>query len=323
MADSSGIDNNGTTPAAFAPPAAPIPAGAVPGAPPPWSPTPLIPAPSILVEVQQPPKRKRTGLWVGIAAVVALIAGGGAFLALRKDDGDKRPTFSLAEATTNAEATTAYSFHMTSSALGADLAADGSIDTATNLMSIEMDMGDAGLGKFLAIMDLENKVMYMSSEPFKELLPDLDAAFIKFDLAELAEETGGGSVFDELPVEQPLSVAPLFDKGDVTDLGLDDVNGEPVHHYQVVLDTADLIDVQPQVEKTFEDAGLDLPETITYDVYVTEDNQLRRMHVELPVGDDLAITDMIITPLADDAEPVTIPTGDDVIDFKDIEELAG
>ncbi len=316
-ADSSGIDNNGTTPAAFAPPANPIPAGAVPGAPPPWT-----PPPSVLIDVQQPAKRKRTGLWVGIAAVVALVAGGGAFLALRKDDADKRPTFSLAEAATNADETTSYTFHMTNSALGAEIQADGAIDTVSKVMSLEIDTGGQGIGGFSAIMDLDNKVMYMSAEPFKELIPDLDAAFIKFDLAELAEETGT-SMFDELPVDEPLSIAPLLAAGDVTDLGIDDVNGEPVHHYRVIVDSAELIKVNPQIEQTFEDAGSDLPDTITYDVYVTEDNELRRTHVEMLVADQLVVTDMIITPTEADAAPIEAPSDDDVVDFKDLEDLAG
>ena len=124
------------------------------------------------------------------------------------------------------------------------------------------------------------------------------ASWVSLDLGAVAEQ--GGKAFDD--VTDTLAIDPselartLLDSDDVTEVGTETIDGVDVMRYAVNVDVGAALDELPraELEGALDDIdlpadfdlpdladldlpGLDLPEEFTYDVWVTADNQLRRV----------------------------------------------
>jgi len=272
-----------------------------------------------------PPSEGRTGRtrWfgplLGIAAVVALVAG--AFVVLAGDDtdgadGTSLAAFSLVAAAEQAIAADTVEFSLTVSADGlGDVTTSGAVDNSSKVMALSVDlatvlpMGDLGGGESVEmIVDAEAGMLYFGADELGGLVPG-GASWISADLAVLAE-LSGESLDDfgsELFLDPTESARLLLDADQVEELGPDTIDGEATVRYQVTVDLAAAIAATPQAGAELDAQGIDVPDTVVYDVWVTEDNQLRRATFEIEVAGQSVSTTLEMRA-TDEPLDVEIPT---------------
>ncbi|MGA7758954.1 MAG: hypothetical protein WBL31_05080 [Ilumatobacteraceae bacterium] len=306
---------------------------APPSAPPAWGP----PSPTgdntdIGSTPDLPPSSGRRRPALLITAVVALIAlGVGAFVALGDSSGDAGVTLPPAEAFDLAAAaqgtvdarTVEYDLTVTAGGLGG-VTVSGALDNETKLATVSADMStllglDGSLpidGEIELLVDGANGVVYFGADALGGLLP-ADSAWISIDLAVLAERSGVSldDLRSEFVVDPAASAQALLDADNAVELGTEEIDGVTVRHYEVTVDLAEAIAAAPQAAEQF-DAELGeldaaLPETVTYDVWVTEDNQLRRAAFDVTVADQ---TVSMVLDMTTSSEPLDLQVPADTFD---------
>lgn len=255
---------------------------------------------------------------VAVAAIVALAVG--AFVAIGSfdDDGVTLPAvepFSLAAAAQNTIDARSVEFDLTVSAgdLG-DVNVAGTVDNETNLMSVSTDLSallslDAGMpigdGAVELLFDASTGVLYFSADALGGLLPG-DSDWVSADLGALVE-TADISLEEMLFVDPTESARLLLDSDNVVEIGNEPIDGVDTVHYEVTVDVAAAIAASPQVGSKLGEAGVDLPETVTYDVWVTSDNELRRASFDVTIADQ-TIAMVLDMSLSDQPLDIQVPT---------------
>lgn len=268
--------------------------------------------PQIEVAPTPPPKRRRTGLLVAVGAVVvAAVVAGVVLLGGDKSDA----SYSLQAAATRAAEAHNVAFAMTMDAAGQRIEMTSRIDVDGGLFAISgvvpMLSDSAAVG---IIMDATNEIMYMDASAF----PGAEGMATKWVSVDLSKVPQFAITFDALTGTNPLDAARLFQAAtDVQDKGVEDLNGEQVKHYVVTVDTAESIAAQPGLLGELDGVTTGLPETIVHDVWVTEDNELRRVFMEFEVDGQTARLDMTVTAVGT-IEPIVLPAADDVTDITDM-----
>lgn len=279
-------------------------------------PPPQIGEPTVSVVIHEEPKRRRSGLFVGVGvlAVAALAAAG--LLLLNNDTTEA--TYSLTEASAAAAETTAVAFTMTMNLMGEEITAEAETDSISGLSHIVMDLGTVD-GSIEMIADTNEKVIYFKSSFLEESGLPIDTEWVKMDEKFLQDQAGGGeSVFDSANLGNPMDAGAIFETAkSVTEIGFDEVDGVKVKHFEVVVDTLEAMKVSPQLQQQFEEFDADIPEELTYDVYVDEQNQIRRTTIEMSVAGQKVAVDIVIKP---SSGPIVIevPTQADVTDLADL-----
>ena len=273
------------------------------------------PAPYVAVAAAEPEQEGHGVLWLVVAAVVALIALGAAGFAIFGVGGDDdTESYSLTAAAEEAGDATGYEYEMdiTSDAMGV-MHATVRADVEADRMAMQMDI--AGMQAAM-IMDLRNGVMYMDTEGVEGMDGQAPTRWISFDVSSLGmDEVLSGGIPDN-----PLGVTDLFEGAEnVEDLGMDEIDGESVKHYRVTVDAAAALDEMPQLEEQLDASGAEMPDTIVYDVWVTEGNTIRRMVFEMDMLGQNVTTDMVVSDMGD-IDPIELP---DPADVTDMTELLG
>lgn len=279
-------------------------------------PPPTIPEPTVSVVPHDEPKKRRTGVLIGagVLAVAALASAG--FVLLKKDTAEA--TFSLTEASAAAADAKAVAFTMTMSLMGEQVTAEAETDSDSGLTHIVMDIGLID-GSIEMIADTTEKVIYFKSSFLEDSGLPIDTDWVKMDETFLQGQAGEGeSIFDSANLGNPLDAGAVFEKAKtVTEIGFDEVDGVKVKHFEVVVDTLEAMKVSPQLQQQFEQLDADISEELTYDVYVDEQNQIRRTTIDMAVAGQNVSVDIVIKPLT---EPIVIevPAPADVTDFADL-----
>jgi hypothetical protein len=303
---------------------------APPSAPPAWGPpSPTVDIPEVDAP-ESPSGRRRHGLL--ITAVVALVAlGVGAFVAVGATSGDDGVTLPPAEAFDLAAAaqgtidarTVEYDLTVTAGGLGS-VTVSGAVDNETKLATVAADMStllgpDGSLpidGNIELLVDGSNGVVYLGADALAGLLP-ADSAWISIDLAVLAERSGVSldDLRSEFVVDPSASARALLDADTAVELGIEEIDGVTVRHYEVTVDLAAAIAAAPQAAEQFDtelgELGAVLPDTVTYDVWVTEDNQLRRAAFDVTVADQ---TVSMVLDMTTSGEPLDLQVPTDAFD---------
>lgn len=186
------------------------------------------------------------------------------------------------------------SAHMTMEMAGMKGEGDFEYDGADTVMQMTMSQGAQEMKMILA-----DGVMYMQAEgmaaPGKWVRIDKDTPML-------------GEMLGQLDGLTPSSQVEAMEKGlkKVTYVGESTVDGETVHEYEVTAD--------PKVIAEANDLPTtDLPASITYSMFLTEDNLLRRMETELGGQSvEMEMTDWgkdvdVTAPPASDVEEFTMP----------------
>ena len=103
------------------------------------------------------------------------------------------------------------------------------------------------------------------------------------------------------------------------EVGTDTIDGVEVRQYRVEIDVAAALAAVPQSEldETLGDTGLpavELPDTIGYDVWVTADNQLRRVSFATDIGGRTIGMQLDMTT-SNEPLGIELPAADDVFDL--------
>jgi len=261
------------------------------------------PTSSVLISVEPTPKPKR-GKALAIFAVAALLIGGFVTYLVTADSGSEQ--YSLKAAMQGAQQPQSSAFEMSFGlgAMGA-FAAEGRIDVENNLMAMSMDMSLVGGPEVNMIMDLENGVAYMDTEGLDDMDVDSPTRWISFDAGDVADiGLGIGSNPSDM-------TAVLEDSDLVENVGFDEFRGEKVRVYRVTVPVDDVMASNPDFIAQYEDMGVELPESFIYEVFVTKDNQLRRMAFDMDLMGQTLTTEIVFTAYGD-IDPIELPDPSDV-----------
>jgi hypothetical protein len=301
----------------FAPPTGPPATGS--------SPTPLADLEPIPFDSSTSGGRRRP--FALAAAVVAVVALGiGAFVALSgsRSGGEVAGPYSLLAAAESTIVARTVEFDLTVSA--SELAAvsvSGAVDNETELVSVTTDLssllalGDTpmplGDGEMTLLLDGANGVVYLDASTLGGFLPD-GAAWVSIDLVMLAEQAGQS--LDELQGElvfDPSGIAEsLLDPENAVEIGIETIDGVEVKHFQVTVDIAAAIAALPQADlgealEGVDVPDIDVPDTLVYDVWVTADNDLRRVSFDTELAGQTIAMQLDMTT-SDQPLDIEVPT---------------
>ncbi len=250
---------------------------------------------------------------LGVGTFVALAGG-------RSGDGaDITEPYSLLAAAESTVAARTIDFDLAVSASDlAEITVSGTVDNESQLVSVTTDLsallalGDMPLplgdGEMTVLLDGANGVVYLDAGELGGFLSG-GAAWLSIDLGSLAEMSGRS--LDELQGEfglDPTDIArSLIDAENATEIGIETIDGVEVKRYEVTVDVADALAAVPQADIDAELGDVELPDTVVYDVWVTADNQLRRVAFKTdiagqPIGMQLDVT------TSNDAPGIELPT---------------
>ena len=257
---------------------------------------------------------------LGLAALIAFAGSSSG------DGADVAEPYSLIAAAENTITARTVEFDLTVSASDlADITVSGAVDNESQLVSVTTDLssllalGDTpipfGGGDMTVLVDGSSGVIYLDASALGGFLPD-SAGWVSIDLGTLAEQSG--QALDDLQdgfALDPSDIArSLLDTEDAVEVGVDTIDGVEVRHYQVSVDLAAALAAVPQAELDPAIGDIELPDTITYDVWITADNQLRRVSfgteiVGQTIGMQLDMT------TSDEPLGIELPADGDVFDL--------
>lgn len=284
-----------------------------------------------LVPVAAPSPRGRRRAFALVATAGAVVAVGlvalVAFAGSRSDDGaDVAEPYSLIAAAENTIAARTVEFDLTISASDlADIAVSGAVDNESQLVSVTTDLssllalGDTpipfGGGEMAVLVDGSTGVLYLDASALGGFLPD-NAGWVSIDLSALAEQSGQplDDVEDEFALDPSDIARSLLDTEDAVEVGVDTIDGVEVRHYEVSVDVAAALAAVPQAELDPAVDDIELPDTITYDVWITADNQLRRVSFGTEIAGQTIGMQLDMTT-SDEPLDVELPSDGDVVDL--------
>ncbi len=273
-------------------------------------PQPLVPA--IAVIPANPPRKRRSGLLVGVAVVAVIGAIVGVVLATR---GDSDAGYSLKAASSSAAAADKVAFEMRMSAMGADITMTARMDTEAGLMAMSAELPTMEGSSLDIVMDIGNRQMMMDASAFPLGAEQVPTKWVGIDLSKVP---GAEDQFGSLTGTNPLDTARMFETAsNVEEVGIEDLQGESTKHFIVTVDLADAMAAQPGVFDQIGEAADALPDTIDYDVWVTEDNQLRKLAFSLDMLGQSVSLEMRVTAIGD-IEPIVVPSPDEITDITDM-----
>jgi hypothetical protein len=226
-------------------------------------------------------------------------------------------------------------------------AVDGENDVLGMEVSAEAILGQApGFGTAIPSIDVvydgAEGVIYMRAAAFTDVvdLLGIDAEWIAFDLDALAAfgDAADGNVVDDW--SDALGEAPfaalgeLVDSDEVEEVGRETIDGVETQRYRVAVDGSDLLDGFPalgtmgqELEDLFgdaldgsgdlEDLLADASAELGYDVWVTEDNQLRRVGAAVTVAGQSMTVTIDFLDLGGPID-VAVPSDDEVFDLSEL-----
>lgn len=187
--------------------------------------------------------------------------------------------------------TAAITMSMTGS--GLKMSGEGFVDYSDERPAVSLSMTNAALGEGRIEMRMVDGVAYVA-------MPGLGAGrFIEIDAEQLAGKAGVGL--------DPREALESFVDGveRVQLIGEDEVDGDDVRHYTLTVDRTKIDGAQELPE------GVRLPQDLAYDVWLDDDDRIRRMSMDLGASGALDMT------MSDWGTPVTIkaPPAEEVIEM--------
>jgi hypothetical protein len=192
---------------------------------------------------------------------------------------------------------------------GGAMSVEGQVDYTTTPVSMSMMMSNEAMGDEPMDFRLVDGVMYMNMGSLS------NNKFLMFDLSDAKNLPPGMEGLEEQM--DPLAAFEQFEPAlkSVTFVGSEDVDGEELGHYAIVLDTAKMESLQGMP------AGAGLPPEVAYDLYFDDEFRVRQMDMtmdmEPPVETKVKFFDW--------GAPVeiTAPPADEVVDGSQMGQTAG
>ncbi|MDO9173406.1 MAG: hypothetical protein Q7V62_01295, partial [Actinomycetota bacterium] len=204
----------------------------------------------ISVVIHDEPKPRRTGLLVGLGALVVAAVGVGGFLLLSSDEAEA--TFSIDKAAAAAAEHRTMSFEMTVDAMGEETVIEAEIDNDSGLARMTLQLGAMFDDGVEMIVDTKNEVVYVSSDLFDSIGLDVETDWIKMD-AEFLAESGEDSMFSTATSNDAMQASVLLENAkSVEEVGIEEIDGEQLKHYRVTVSGEEALRQSPQVAEQFE-----------------------------------------------------------------------
>ena len=270
---------------------------------------------------------RRRPFALAAAAVAVMALGVGAFVALAgggSNGGDVAEPFSLMAAAERTVEARSVEFDLTVSASDlAEVSVSGAVDNQTDVVSVTTDLssllalGDTpmplGDGEMTVLLDAANGVVYLDASMLGGFLPD-GAAWVSIDLGALAEESGQSieDLQDQFTFDPSEIAESLLDSDQAVEIGTETIDGVEVKRYEVTVDVAAAIAALPQadIDEALDGVDvpdIDLPEAFSYDVWVTADNDLRRVAFDTEIAGQTIAMQLDMTT-SDQAPGLELPT---------------
>lgn len=195
---------------------------------------------------------------------------------------------------------------MSMTAGGQDIEVTGQADYSSDPVSMRMEMSGMGGTGDMEIIVVDN-AMYMKLAAMSDM-------FLKLDLDD-PDNPVGGSFTGQL---DPRAQAEVIEEGlqTATYVGQEEVDGETLDHYTAVVDSQAMLE---QLEGAADMAG-QMPETVTYELWLTEDGLYRQMEIDMG-----AVAGEMLMRFEDWGTDVDIeaPPADQVTDMGDMAGMMG
>lgn len=158
------------------------------------------------------------------------------------------------------------------------LVAEGMVDYTTDPVSMSMTMTQDAMGEEPIEMRLVDGMMYMNMGSMS------NNKFMVFDLTDPANMPPGMEDLGEQM--DPLAAFKEFEPAlkTVTFVGTEDVEGEELHHFDVVMETAKLESLKDMPVE----AGL--PEEVSYDLWFDDEMRIRQMEMVMDMATPVSVT---------------------------------
>ena len=188
------------------------------------------------------------------------------------------------EASTTAQMTMSMDFG------GGAMDMEGEVDYTTDPVSMSVTMNQEAMGEEGLEMILVDGIMYMNMGQMT------NNKFVEFDLSDPASlPPGMGDLGDQM---DPLAAFEEFEPAlkTVTFVGTEDVDGDDLHHYDVVMDTAKLESLEDMP------TGAGMPEEVGYDLWFDDEFRIRQMEMVM----DMEMAASVKAEMFDWGQPVDI-----------------
>ena len=267
-----------------------------------------------MVDVVPQVAAKRRSKWLIGGAVVAVAAlAVGVFAVVGGDKAHAGYSLSAAAASAETAQNVAYEMTMQAGSAGT-VEVTGKFDVAHQLMSMDMALPMLGDQQLSVVMDLGRFTMYMDASAFGKT-GAFPTKWVSIDLGKVPSMK---DALAQAGTNNPLDVAKAFAAAkSVEDLGTEDFRGEQVKHYKVTVDSQVALDANPSLQDQLDALDTELPDTITYDVYIDAENNMRRLSYDLELAGEAMTFDMLFTAVGD-IEPIELPDPSDITSQEDI-----
>lgn len=272
---------------------------------------------------------------IALTLITVLAAGLGAFLVSRGNsdetltdptpqvvpDTETDTAFSFAAAATNASTAGSMRLEMTIEAPEGNTSLVATIDRASQRISVDADLSQLSADESFfetpdnisMILDEPTSTMYLDGA-FFGLFGDAATPWVSANVEDMGDNDDS---IDEI-FANPFEMDFLFGVVEPIDLGLETIEGEELRHFQVPVSVADVLaDDGSDFADLADIEGIAGIDEVVYDVWVSEDNTIRRIGLDLVVGDQKNAFDMWIEVSPDSVE-IALPEPSEVTDLDEL-----
>lgn len=233
-------------------------------------------------------------------------------------DVDGAVAYSFAAATSSAQASASVVFEMDIESPDGPMSATASFDRDSGRLAMDLDLTDLvqddeifEIGDSISfIIDEQSGAAYVSAGFLGEMFGPVDGWVSISDDGFSLDDEAFTDVFSN-----PLNIADVFGDVEPIDLGEETIDGEVLRHFEVMLDSAALAELGEDsiVAPDISQAAMD----ITYDVWVDEASQIRRIVFDATSEGEVGTVDMWIT-FSGDPIDIALPTPDEVVSLEEL-----
>jgi hypothetical protein len=188
-----------------------------------------------------------------------------------------------------------------------EMSGEGDLDYTADPPELAMTMDLPMAGGAKAEMRYVDGIFYMS-------LGDLSGGkFWKLDPSDADSPLGDmGSMLDQVdPLGSLEKVEPAIDT--VTYVGDEDVDGQSLDHYELTVDPAEYAKAMDLPAE----AKSQLPDELTYDIWLDDEHRLSKMHMDLPVAGTESSVDVTASDWGKDVT-IEAPPADEVTEMPNL-----
>ncbi len=193
--------------------------------------------------------------------------------------------------------------------------AEGDLDYTTDPPSMSMTMDMPGVGE--TDMVLVDGLVYMRLGEISE------GKYWKLDPSDPDGPVAGMGLDQMLEQTDPLGALEKMEAGidSVTFEGTEDVDGRELDRYELTIDTEAAIGA-------YGGGGLpdgtaeQLPETVTYDLWLDDEDRFARMVMEMPIMDQQVSVEMDVDDWGKEVD-IAAPPADEVTEMPDMGQMPG